>query len=169
MPEVEPQLVLRLIEQVFNAGNLEQVDQLVHPDFFDHGAPASRAVGQAGLQATVRLLRHAFAGFRIEPIDVIAADGKVVVRATASGRHVGAINGIEPTGEEWLAPQFHIFRVAEGRVIEHWANRDDFSTLRKAAQLGTRAGQDPTERTDDASSVSRCGSQAGPMARSPNA
>ena len=117
MQATETQLVLRMIERVFNRGELELVDELVHPDFFDHQAPASRAVGPVGLRTTVRLLREAFTGFRIEPTDVIAAQGKVVVRASASGRHVG------PRGEEWLRQQFHIFRVADGRVIEHWASQ----------------------------------------------
>ena len=75
----------------------------------------------------MRVLHGAFTGFRIEPADVISAKGKDVVRVSASGRHTGSINGIEPTGEEWLAQQFHIFRIVDGRVIEHWASRDDYS------------------------------------------
>jgi predicted SnoaL-like aldol condensation-catalyzing enzyme len=35
------------------------------------------------------------------------------------------------TGEEWSSPQFHVFRVADRRIIEHWASRDDFSSLER--------------------------------------
>jgi predicted ester cyclase len=121
-----------LIEEVFNGGDLALIDELVHPDFFDHEAPASRSLGQTGLRASVRLLHGAFAGYRLEPTDVIAADGKVAVRGSASGRHVGSINGVAATGEEWSAPQFHVFRIADRRIIEHWASRDDFSSLERA-------------------------------------
>lgn len=134
MQETETQLVLRLIEEVFNGGDLELIDELVHPDFFDHEAPASRSLGLSGLRASVRLLHESFAGYRLEPADVVAADGKVVVRGSASGRHVGSINGIAATGEEWSSLQFHVFRIAERRVIEHWASREDFSSLRRAEE-----------------------------------
>jgi predicted ester cyclase len=131
--ETETQVVLRLIEEVFNRGDLALIEELVHPDFFDHEAPASRSLGHAGLRASVRLVREVFAGYRLEPTDVVAADGKVVVRGSASGRHVGSINGIAATGEEWSSPQFHVFRIADRRLIEHWASRDDYSSLQRAA------------------------------------
>jgi predicted ester cyclase len=129
----EKRLVLRLIDEVINGCDLALIDELVHPDFFDHEAPASRSLGRDGLRASVRVLHDAFAGYRLEAADVVAADGKVVVRGSASGRHVGTINGLEATGEDWSSPQFHVFRVDDGQIIEHWASRDDFSRLQRAA------------------------------------
>jgi predicted SnoaL-like aldol condensation-catalyzing enzyme len=129
--ETETQLVLRLIDEVFNSGRLSVIDELVHPDYFDHEAPASRALGPKGLRASVQLLHATFAGYRLEPTDVIAADGKVVVRGSASGRHIGSIDEVEATGEESSSPQFHVFRIADGRIIEHWASRDGFTDLQQ--------------------------------------
>ena len=77
--------MLRLIHGAVNGGDEELAGTLIHPDFFSHAAPASRASGPAGFLATVRSLHQTFAGFRLEPQDVIAAEAKVVVRATASG------------------------------------------------------------------------------------
>jgi predicted SnoaL-like aldol condensation-catalyzing enzyme len=116
----EPQrtIVLQLIDAVVNDRELSRVEELLHPDFFDHDAPAIRSCGPAGFRETVRALHAAYAGFRLEPRDVIAADGKVVVRATASGRR------LDGSGCEWAAQQIHIFRLAQGRVIEHWASPD---------------------------------------------
>jgi len=37
------------------------------------------------------------------------------------------------TGKQFASPQTHWFRVADGMVIEHWADRDDLGT---ATQLG---------------------------------
>lgn len=128
----ETALVLRLIEEVFNGRDLTLIDELVHPDFFDHDAPASRSLGPEGIRTSVRLLHKTFAGYRLEPTDVIAADGKVVVRASASGRQIGPIGGVAATGEEWSSPQFHVFRIADGRIIEHWASREDFLSPRRA-------------------------------------
>ena len=40
---------------------------------------------------------------------------------------------LPPTGRSFATTQSHWFRVADGTVIEHWANRDDIGT---AQQLG---------------------------------
>ena len=119
-------IVLQLIDAVVNGRELSRIEELLHPDFFDHDAPASRSCGPAGFRSTVRALHASYAGFRLEPRDVIAADGKVVVRATASGRQ------LEGCGREWSAQQIHIFRLAQGRVIEHWASSDGPATARAA-------------------------------------
>ena len=66
--------------------------------------------------------------------DVIAEDDKVVVRMTLRGTHrrstVSLLDGIEATGRpvEW---QFiHIFRLHEGKIVEHWAQRNDLEVRR---------------------------------------
>ena len=60
-----------------------------------------------------------------------------------SGRHTGVFtiygpNGeitqaMPPTGKRFATTQTHWMRVKDGKVIEHWANRDDQGT---AMQLG---------------------------------
>jgi predicted ester cyclase len=68
----------------------------------------------------------------------------VAVNSTMSGRHVapfvtydaaGEIDAVfPPTGKTFAVTQSHWFRVGGGgRVLEHWANRDD---LAQARQLG---------------------------------
>ena len=48
--------------------------------------------------------------------------------------HTGAVSqAMPPTGMTCSVTQSHWFRVANGKVIEHWANRDD---LAMAQQLG---------------------------------
>jgi predicted ester cyclase len=119
-------IVLRLIHDALNREDDTLVPALVHRDFFSHSAPASRASGPTGFKATIRSLHQAFAGFRLDPKDIFAEGGKVVVRATVSGRHVGLIDGSEPDGREWSAQQIHIFRIVDRQVIEHWGS-DDFA------------------------------------------
>jgi predicted ester cyclase len=88
-------------------------------------------------------LRGAYADLHWEIHDTVADGDLVVVHATMSGRQVGTFVGYGPEGEPAQAfpakgrtfgtTQTHWFRVADGKVIEHWANRDDLGT---AAQLG---------------------------------
>lgn len=68
----------------------------------------------------------------------------MAVHVTMSGRHVQPMAFYDaearveavmpPTGREFAVTQTHWMRLAaDGRVIEHWANRDD---LGMAMQLG---------------------------------
>jgi len=88
-------------------------------------------------------LRAAFTGMRWA-IGQVAADGDiVVVHATATSRHTGPFvlyderGSVEqvmpPTGRTHTVTHTHWFRLADGKVIEHWANRDDMGMAR---QLG---------------------------------
>lgn len=81
---------------------------------------------------------------RSEDIHEVVAEGDLaVVHCTMSGRHVrdfvafredGEVaDAFPPTGRRFATTQTHWLRIADGLVIEHWANRDDMGT---AAQLG---------------------------------
>ncbi len=60
-----------------------------------------------------------------------------------SGRHVApfaqfgpdgdVLQAMPPTGRPFAVTQTHWLRVRDGRVVEHWANRDDIGM---ALQLG---------------------------------
>src|SRR2546422_877916 len=65
--------------------------------------------------------------------DEIVSGDKVVVRVISSGRHTGEFIGFKPTGKTFEAQQIHIYRVADGKIIEHWSSRDDLS---QGIQLG---------------------------------
>jgi predicted ester cyclase len=56
---------------------------------------------------------------------------------TMHGRHLGEFLGWPPTGKGFATEQIHIWRISDGRVIEHWSVRDD---LGQALQLGLLAG-----------------------------
>src|SRR5215203_765744 len=68
---------------------------------------------------------------------------QIMADVTMSGRHTGTFvtydddarpaQAFPPTGGHFATTQTHWFRVADGKVIEHWANRDDLGT---ATQLG---------------------------------
>src|SRR5918993_834323 len=128
-------------------GTMEDFEAVVHPEARNREAvdepPATRGRGPAAFYATALWLRDAYADLRWEIHDVVAEGNLVVMHATMSGRHTGTFVGYNadgrpaqafpPTGKRFATTQTHWFRVADGKVIEHWANRDDLGT---ATQLG---------------------------------
>ncbi|QGN32558.1 ester cyclase [Microlunatus sp. Gsoil 973] len=128
-------------------GDRADFDPLYHPRAVDREnriqPPASRVVGPAGFYATALWLRAAFAGLHYD-IHHTVTDGDVVaVNSTMNGRHSaawaiytehGAVDTVfPPTNKTFAMTQSHWFRIEDGKIIEHWANRDDNGT---AKQLG---------------------------------
>jgi lactoylglutathione lyase len=61
-------------------------------------------------------------------------DGDMVTHhMTIRGRHVAStmplLAGIEPTGREVSWTFIDLWRVAQGKIVEHWACRDDLGLL----------------------------------------
>jgi ketosteroid isomerase-like protein len=49
--------------------------------------------------------------------DEICENDKVVARVAMHGRHLARL-GRQPTGKEYAAEQIHIWRIADGKVID---------------------------------------------------
>ena len=105
--------------------------------------PDTRGTGPVAMFATAVWLRTAFSDLAWEIHDVAHDDDLVVVHATMSGRQTGPFVAYRPDGEvaaafpprgrRFAITQSHWFRMRDGRVAEHWANRDD---LGMGQQLG---------------------------------
>ena len=105
--------------------------------------PAARQPGVAGHRATYEWLHAAYADLRWEIHEVVAEGDRVVAHTTMSGRQVGPFSFFGPdgqvaqtfpaTGRTFAASQTHWFRIADGQLVEHRADRDDMS---QAMQLG---------------------------------
>jgi predicted ester cyclase len=116
-------LVRRLIEEIWNTGNYEQLDALAAPAF----AESTKRLNQ--------MTRTAFPDC-IDTIDDIIAEGdKVVVRWTARGTHLGECpapwGSIPPTGKPVTFSAIHIFRIADGKIVERWAQVDTLGVLQQ--------------------------------------
>ncbi len=134
-------LVQRALEEVFGAGNLSAVDEIFHEDFINHDAGPRTPPGPEGLKVTVGWLHQSFSDLHYEIEDEIAAGDKVVVRVVSSGRHTGPFIGFPATGRTFSVEQIHIYRIADGKIIEHWSSRDDLS---QGMQLGFIPGPRPS-------------------------
>jgi predicted ester cyclase len=131
--EVNKILVRRLLEEDLSRGDEAVADEVVHPDFFDHTNPPGMERSPAGHKAIGRLFRSAFPDLWWQIDDLIAEGDKVVARTTMSGTHRGDFFGIAPTGRTVSMTGVHVFRIHDGKVIEHWGSNDDLSLMR---QLG---------------------------------
>jgi predicted ester cyclase len=133
-------LVRRWCEEVFNQQDLTVCDAIMADRYIEHamatfGQTAPGEVhGPEHMRTTARWLLDQFPDLRMN-IEAIIADGDTVaVRVGATGTNLGPLGGMAPpTGKSFLAGQTHWFRIANGKLAEHWATRDDLTAM---LQLG---------------------------------
>ena len=126
-------LTQRFYEEVWNKGNLDAVDDLMTSDFVDHAAPPGFPSGPEGAKQVFTMYRNAFPDFRLSVEDLIAEDDRVVARWVTQGTHQGELMGIPPTGKPVTVTGIDVFRIAGGKIAEHWA---EFDMLGLMQQLG---------------------------------
>jgi steroid delta-isomerase-like uncharacterized protein len=126
-------LYMRLATEVLNGKNLDVVDEIIARDFVEHVAGEARPTGAEGFKAARQRRNAVFPDWSVVVEDLIAEGDKVVVRATGRGTHRGEFMGIPPTGRQVRVTWIAIYRVANGRLAEHWQNIDELGLLK---QLG---------------------------------
>jgi steroid delta-isomerase-like uncharacterized protein len=130
-------VVRRFVERL-NRGELAAVDDLVTDDVVYHDGPPGLSFGIVGYRQLIGGYLAAFPDLRLTPLDMIAADDKVVVRFTVGGTHRGDLMGMPPTGKTMEVRGTTIMRFREGKVAEEWELVD---MLAMTQQLG--AALDP--------------------------
>ena len=127
----------------FVAGDQAWWDANVSPAFKRHdpGLPYE-VIGPAGLKHHHDVLLTGVPDLNLPIHDVMEDGDKVLVRLRFRGTHKGEFFGYPPTGNAIDVEVFDLFRLADGKLVEHWAMVDTLSLLR---QLG--AASIPPERT----------------------
>jgi steroid delta-isomerase-like uncharacterized protein len=140
--EANKQTVRRVPEEIFNAGWVEAIDEVFAPDYLEHALPPGYPTGVAALRRFVEGIRTAFPDLRQEVEDIIAEGDRVAARLVVRGTHTGAweLLPVPPSGRtvEWT--ETHVVRMQDGRIVEHWENRDELGLLQR---LGVPAAAVP--------------------------
>jgi len=63
--------------------------------------------------------------------DLIAEDDRVVARVTSRARQVGPFMGMPATGRSYEIGEIHIFRLRDGKIVEHWYEMDAMGLMRQ--------------------------------------
>jgi predicted ester cyclase len=125
MTTEENKVLVRRFYAEIDKGNLEAMDELVAEDYLDHNPPPfpGLASGREGLKQAFKIFLEATPGYhRIE--EQIAEGDKVVTRLTSYGKHEGDLPGAPRTGNDLKMTSITIHRIANGKLIEKWAEKD---------------------------------------------
>ena len=127
-------VVRRMVEEIFNRGNMSLVDEFLAPDFIEREElPPGIPPGREAVKQLTMMLRSAFPDFKATIDDMIAEGDKVVIRQTWSGTQKGEWMGVPPTGKRVSIGVIDIIRIAGGKFVEHWGQMDSMGMMQ---QLG---------------------------------
>jgi steroid delta-isomerase-like uncharacterized protein len=115
-------LVRRIVDEMFNNGKLEVAPEIFAPEFIDHGHEqfADQTGGPAGFAEFVRTVRVALPDLHATIKNMIVQGDYVAMWNTATATHRGTLFGMPPSGKRLVMKDFHFFRVANGKIVEHW-------------------------------------------------
>jgi predicted ester cyclase len=120
---------------VFDEGDVDAVDRYLAPDFYNH------VTGRTGIDDFKRLAAElGDSPGTANVIDLLVAEGDLVVAlmtvTRTLNRELRAFGFTFPAdGRSYTVTHVHIYRIADGRIREHWAVRDDLAMLRQLGAL----------------------------------
>lgn len=118
-------IVRRFFSEVVNRRDMALAEEIVASDYIEHPSLPGVASGLAGFKQFAAMLVGAFPDLHVTIEDMVAEGDKVAVRVSVSGTHRGLFMGqILPTGKraQWVG--IDILRIAGGKVVERWNQRD---------------------------------------------
>jgi steroid delta-isomerase-like uncharacterized protein len=130
------------LEEVFNQGNLEVVDE-IFDRYVSHQLDGSTLErGPKDVRRFVSEFRSAFPDLRLSIEEQIAEGDKVVNRITFRGTHLREWRGMAPTGEEVEINGIGIFRFSpDGKVVESWDSYDQLRVMRQSIEQELRVAR----------------------------
>jgi predicted ester cyclase len=135
-PEANTVMVRRYLEEVIHQGNVAAIDASIATNHVLTwpGSPTPMR-GPEGFKHLLIIYASAFPDLHWTTEEVTAQGETVVARLQAYGTHLRELMGMPPTGKQATWTETHIFRVAGGKLVEHWTNLDQVGMLQHLGVL----------------------------------
>jgi nogalonic acid methyl ester cyclase / aklanonic acid methyl ester cyclase len=138
-------IVRRSIEAL-NTGDITKVTEFIHPNYFDRDSQSipgrEKLRGSEAFVDIVKKLRAELSELHYKEQEIIvASNDKVVSIMIVSGKHTGDLFGIPPTGNNFSYQAAHFYTIADDKIAEHKAFRDDLSFMIQLGVIGAASPQ----------------------------
>jgi predicted SnoaL-like aldol condensation-catalyzing enzyme len=150
MSEQNAAVVRRVVDSIWNRGDLHLADSLFATVYINHGGVIPDIVhGPEAIKISVTMYRAAFPRFSVT-IDRLTADGDIVdFFSTARVPFDDRPPRTARTSHEDTVIGMTRNRLTSGRIVESWTSWDDEDLLRRLAQsVELRPGTGPNESCD---------------------
>ena len=126
--------IVRRYREMHSTNQLDQLDEVLSADLMSHSLLPGVPTGLEGARMVHAGNLAMFPDLHVETDDLIAEGDKVVERWTQTFTHTGApFMGAPATGRKVAVTGVSIYRIANGKIVEHWGEMNVQSVLQ---QLG---------------------------------
>lgn len=131
---------VRLMTEKMNRGEWRAAADFFAENARNHG----EKVGREGVRAVLEDIFTTFPDWRMEILESVASGDLVSVRYQVSGTHRGVgkipvnggmLVGVPATGKRFAVEHIHIFKFADGKIVDHYATRDDLGMMQQLGLL----------------------------------
>jgi predicted ester cyclase len=128
------EIIRRQFEEIWNQGRSDLIRTYYSSAWSNFGV--QRDLDH--FQQIVEAWRTAFPDLHYTLDEQLAEGDQVFSHCSLSGTHLGLFShpswgNLAPTGKTFTVKHMHLFRLDDGKIVEHWAVRDDLGMLQ---QLG---------------------------------
>jgi len=132
-PEGNKAIVRRLVEDLFNTGDLDVVDEVLADEYVDHTASHPDLPGPEYVKRSVSEWLTAFPDTVSVVKDMVAEGDKVAARWTTQATHRSEFMDVPPSGNRIDVTWFGILRLSGDKIVESW---DTFNVVEMMQHLG---------------------------------
>ena len=122
-----------VVEELFRrraAGDECVLDELVSADMVNHAAGPQ---GREGMRRILQIIDDDLGPVSVEQHHLLREGELVAQHMTLHGTHRAStmplLAGVQVSGRPAAWTSIHIWKVADGMIVEHWACRDDMGLL----------------------------------------
>jgi len=132
-------LVQRVIDEIWNRGELEAADELLAPDYVNHGGLILDLIrGPEAVKVSAALHRTAFPDLYIA-VEESSTEGDVVVIDWTAHRRPPPVGVCAGTGDSLRGTTR--CRLESGRIAESWTTWDSMAVLDRLGITATKGGE----------------------------
>ena len=144
-PEEQTEVFRRVIEEGFNNGNLDALNECFPPTYTEHQFDLPSTLEE--FKGSIRFLRDTFASFSLTIEDMVVDGDTVWARMTGRGTDSKGFMGRPPTGRSFAITVMDVCRFEHGKIVEHWGVPDRFHQLAQLDLL-PRPPEQPASRDE---------------------
>jgi predicted ester cyclase len=121
-------VLVRRYREAHNTNNLALLDEVVAADIKSHSGMPELPSGLQGGKVVHRTFLAAFPNGQVTTEGLIAEGDQVVERFSFRGTNTGLLMHTPATGKKVTFTGVSVFRIANGKIVEHWGAHDAFGT-----------------------------------------
>ena len=133
--EESREIILRVVEEAWNQGKMEVLDEHFAPEYVYHHFPFPDVEGLEAYKQYIADTRNSYSDLKLTVEEMIIKGDIAVVRGTFSGTNTGELPtfGIPATGKQVTFKWCNVSHRANGKTAEEWNYVDHLGLMQ---QLG---------------------------------